>query len=73
MYIITAVRYSRYGGVNRYHKGAFKMQFETLSGLASFIHNHGLKSIYFPYLKEEISKKEYIILNNKLMNFRKNT
>lgn len=65
MYIITAVRYSRYGGVNRHHKGAFKMQFETLDKFVAFINNCGMKSVYFPYLKDELTKKEYTILMNK--------
>lgn len=70
MYTITAVRYSCYGGVNRYHKGAFKMHFETLDKLATFIHQYGLRNVYFPHLKDELTKREYKILLNKCMSLR---
>lgn len=58
-YNITFGRFTPYGKMN--NRGFFKKEFNTLSEFVNF-YNKGKYSLYCPFLKEELSKKELKIV-----------
>lgn len=70
MYTITCCRTGPFGKPNMKCKGQFKLTFKTLSEFAKYIsqYNH---SIYFPFIHEELTKKEYKILSDKIVSLNK--
>ena len=64
MYIITCTRSGQYPRLNLEKKGSFTKKFNTLSEIAKFMcKSRG--SICFPMLREELNKKELMILYKK--------
>lgn len=71
MYSITFCRCGKIlGKPNRGAKGKFIKNFNTLSDLAFFITKSKF-NLFFPNIKNELTKKELVILSNKIASIRK--
>lgn len=65
MYTITCARCGKYPRFNRTGKGQFSKQFSTLSDFAMFA-TKSMSSLYFPNIRQELTRREEKILMKKL-------